>query len=147
IVGDFSKSVGQVTKVQNGVIYFPGIAQITDPSLSGVSSLNALNGSFSNRSITDSQGRLLLVNPEPGKLGNMGLQWIQGPSNIGLDMNLIKRVKITETKEFEMRVDAVNVLNHPNFDNPVVNINSTSFGRITSATGNRRFVMNLRVNF
>jgi hypothetical protein len=39
------------------------------------------------------------------------------------------------------------VLNHPNFDEPVLNINNTSFGRITSATGNRRFVMSLRVNF
>lgn len=147
IVADFPKSIGKVTKVQNGVVYFPGIAQITDPSLSGVSTLNGLSGSFSNRAITDSQGRLLLVNPTPGALGSLGLQWIEGPPSLGLDMNLIKRVKITESKEFEVRVDAVNVLNHPNFADPVVNINSLSFGRITSATGNRRFVTNLRLNF
>jgi len=139
--------MGKVTKVGNGVNYFPGTLQITDPALSNVSSLNGLSGSFSNRAITDSQGRLLLVNPTPGTLGSMGLGWIEGPSNVGLDMNLIKRVKISENKEFEVRIDALNVLNHPNFDNPVVNINSTSFGRITSATGNRRFVTNLRLNF
>src|SRR5207253_3800965 len=59
---------------------------------------------------------------------------------LGLDMNLIKRVKITETKEFEFRLDALSVLNHPNFGNPNLNINAATFGRITTATGNRTFV-------
>jgi hypothetical protein len=95
----------------------------------------------------DSQGDLLLVNPDAGQIGNMGLKWIEGPSRISLDMNLIKRVRIAETKEFELRIDAVNVLNHPNFGNPTLNINSLNFGRITSATGSRRFVANLRLNF
>jgi hypothetical protein len=147
IVGDFPKNIGQVTKVSNDVIYFPGIQQITDPTGNSVSSLNGLRGSFSNKAITDSQGQLLLVNPAPGTLGSLGLKWIEGPPVLGLDVDLIKRVRIAETKELEFRVDAVNVLNHPNFDNPTVNINSLDFGRITTATGNRRFVMNLRLNF
>ena len=62
-------------------------------------------------------------------------------------MNLIKRVKISETKEFEIRVDAINVLNTPQWGNPNLNIDNTNFGRITTATGNRRFVMNARLNF
>jgi len=64
-----------------------------------------------------------------------------------LDMNLIKRVKIAETKEFEFRLDALGLLNHPNFGNPNLNINSATFGRIISATGNRTLVLNLRLNF
>jgi hypothetical protein len=147
IVGDFPKSAGEVTRVANGVTYFPDTQQINDPSGAAVSSLNGLSGSFNNKAIADSQGSLLLVNPAPGTLGTLGLKWIEGPAALGLDVNLIKRVRLTETKEFEFRVDAVNVLNHPNFDEPVLNINNTSFGRITSATGNRRFVMSLRVNF
>src|SRR5207244_1618164 len=147
IVGDFPKNIGKVTKVANGVIYFDGIQQITDPSVAGVTSLNGLNGQFSNKAIADSQGRLVLVNPAPGQIGNLGLKWIEGPPSVSLNMDLIKRVRITETKEFEFRVDAVNVLNHPNFGNPNLNIDSTSFGRITTATGNRRFLMNLRLNF
>ncbi len=139
--------MGQVTKVANGVTYFPGLQQITDPAVAGVSALNALSGSFSNKAITDSQGKLLLANPAPGQVGSLGLRWIQGPPLLGLDINLIKRVRITETKEFELRVDANNILNHPNFGNPIVNINSTSFGRITAAGGNRIFVMNARLNF
>ena len=75
------------------------------------------------------------------------MKWIEGPKSFNLDMNLIKRVKLAETKEFELRVDAINVLNHPVFDNPNLNINSTDFGRITSAKGTRTFVLNARVNF
>jgi hypothetical protein len=155
IVGDFPKSIAKVTKVENGVTLFPGIQQIADPSRAGVSPLNGLQGSFSNKAITDSQGRLLLVNPAPGQVGTLGLRWIEGPSRLGFDANLIKRVRITETKEFEFRLDAVNVLNSPQFGVPgsagglasLLNINSTSFGRITTATGSRRFIVNARLNF
>jgi hypothetical protein len=159
IVGDFPKNIGAVTKVANGVTYFPGLKQIIDPTFAGVTALNGLNGSFSNRAITDAQGNLLLVNPVPGQVGNLGLRWIQGPPNLGLDANLLKRVRISETKEFELSVVATNILNHPNFGysgdrltqgNPTrldLNINSLTFGRFTAATGSRRFTISTRLNF
>jgi len=159
IVGDFPKNIGKVTKLANGVTYFPGLKQITDPSVSGVTSLNSLNGQFGNKAITDSQGRILLVNPAPGEVGSLGLRWIEGPGRIGLDVNLIKRVRISETKEFELRIDTVNVLNHPNFgyntnrdtqNNPFLlnlNMNSGDFGRFTDAQGARRFTLGARLNF
>lgn len=49
-----------------------------------------------------------------------------------------------------VQVDVVNVLNHPNFGVPAtanLSINAASFGRITTATGNRRFTIGARVNF
>jgi hypothetical protein len=148
IVGAIPKSMGKVTEVANGVTYFARTQQITDPALASVSSLNGLSGAFSNKAITDASGKPLLVNPQAGQNGDLGLKWIEGPTFGELDMNLIKRVRITEIKEFEFRLDAVNVLNHPNFDNPNLSIDSTSFGRITSSTApNRRFVINARVNF
>jgi len=143
----------------NGVTYFPGLKQITDPSVAGVTSLQGLNGQFSNKAIVDSQGQLLLMNPAPGQVGSLGLRWIDGPPHVGFDANLIKRVKITESKEFELRVEVVNVLNHPNFgyntnrdtqNNPFLldlNINSPNFGRFTDAQGARRFTLGARLNF
>jgi hypothetical protein len=150
IAGTFSKDAGKVTKLANGVTLFPGILQIADPARAGVSTANALQGSFSNKAITDAQGNLLLANPSPGRVGTLGLKWVEGPALVGFDANLIKRVRLTETKEFEFRVDAVNILNHPVFSAPLaanMSINSNSFGRITSAGGNRRFVINARLNF
>ncbi len=42
---------------------------------------------------------------------------------------------------------ADNVTNTPIFADPNIDINSTTFGRITSATGNRVIVLQGRVNF
>jgi hypothetical protein len=87
-------------------------------------------------------------NPATGKIGNMGQNWIEGPGVYRLDANLIKRVKIAETKEFELRLDAVNILNHPVFGNPNTDINSVNFGVIgLPTTGNRTFTFATRVNF
>ncbi len=147
IAGDFRKSIGKVTRVANGARYFEGLLQITDPDRGNVTTLQGTQSSFSNRAITDAQGSLLLVNPLPGQIGTLGNRWIEGPGNIDLDVNLVKRVRIDETKDFEFRIDAVNVLNRPNFGSPTLDINSTNFGRITSASGNRSFVINARVNF
>jgi hypothetical protein len=63
------------------------------------------------------------VNPEPGQLSNLQKGYLRGPFFIGLDMNVVKRIQISETKNVELRVDAINVLNHPNWGNPNTSIN------------------------
>jgi hypothetical protein len=72
----------------------------------------------------DAQGNFVFVNPQPGQLGNYGLTTIIGPGRWSLDMNLIKRITITEAREFEFRLTAENVLNHSNWSNPDMSINS-----------------------
>jgi len=134
--------------VTSGVVFFDGYTQPTDPGISLVTTANGLNTAFSNRAVMDPSGKIVLVNPQPGDIGTLGLTTVKGPKSLNFDANLIKRFKITETKEFEFRLDAINVLNHPNFGNPSTNINgNNTFGRITTATGGRRFVINTRVNF
>ena len=65
-------------------------------------------------------------------------------------MNLVKRFKLHgETTNFEFRLDAINILNHPNFGNPTTTINgNNTFGRITTTIGGgRSFIVNTRVSF
>jgi hypothetical protein len=97
--------------------------------------------------ITDASGNLLMVNPTPGQLSNVSKGYLRGPSSLGLDMSLSKRIRISEAKNVEFRMDAISILNHPNWGAPNTNINNTGFGRITSATGSRTFTGNLRLNF
>src|SRR5206468_11507577 len=67
IAGDFPKSFGKVTKVNNGVVYFRGLGpQIDDPAKNNVTPLQSLQGQFTNKAITHAQGRILLMNPQPG---------------------------------------------------------------------------------
>jgi hypothetical protein len=137
-----------VKELPGGVVnYLSGLTQVTDPSFAGVTTLQATQGSFTAKAIQDANGNLVLTNSQPGDLGTLGLRWIEGPANLHFDVNVIKRVKITETKEFELRLDALNVLNHPIFGAPNLDINNASFGRITTATGTRSFTINTRLNF
>ncbi|PYS30407.1 MAG: hypothetical protein DMG11_05360 [Acidobacteria bacterium] len=159
ILGNFPKNIGQVTPLATGATYFPGLQQIPDPARNGVTTLQGLQSQFSNRAIMDAQGNLILVNPVPGQLGTLGQRWIEGPSHVGLDVNLLKRVRITESKVFEVRVDVVNILNTPRWNDPITDINSPNFGRMTAAdptasfqqsdttTAARRFTINARLNF
>ena len=148
IVGPLPKEMGKVTKVANGVVYFDGFTQIQDPGFASVSPLNGLNTAYTNRAIVDPNGKIVLVNPQPGQVGTLGYSTVRGPSSLAFDMNLIKRFVISEGREVEIRVDAINVLNRPNFGVPNTNINgSNTFGQITSAGGARSFVFTTRINF
>jgi hypothetical protein len=159
ILGDFPKSSGKVTPVANGAIYFPGLQQVADPARASVTTAQGLQSQFANFAIADEQGKIILANPAPGQLGTLGQRWIEGPSHIGFDVDMVKRVRIGERKEFELRIDAINVLNTPRWQDPNTNINSVSFGRLTASdptgsfqqsdvtTGARTFTINARVNF
>jgi len=46
-----------------------------------------------------------------------------------------------------LRLDAIDVLNSPQFGTPEGDINSLQFGRITTAAGNRIVVLGGRFNF
>lgn len=161
IAANFPKSTGSLTYTSSGAYYFNGYKQVDDPSKANVTNLQTLQGSFSNRALVDANGNIVLSNPAPGTVGSLGRQWIEGPTHAGFDVNLVKRIRIAERKEFEVRVDAVNVLNNPrwNFVSGGLDINNPNFGKLTAAdpTGgaaqadfpvaNRRFTFNARFNF
>ena len=145
------KDFGKVKKsgLAPGVItYFDGLQPVNDPIRATVTTLQSTQGASANYAINDAQGKTLLSNPVPGTVGNLRNGYLEGPGNFGLDANLTKVVRIDESKTFELRLDAINVLNHPNFGNPTASINSTTFGRINlPTTGNRQFVFNARLSF
>ena len=49
--------------------------------------------------------------------------------------------------EFTIRMDAINILNKPQWANPELNINHRDFGLIDSAGGARTFTLNTRIDF
>jgi hypothetical protein len=160
LLGDFPKSSGKISYLPNGATYFEGLTQSADPSSSGVTPLQNLQSLFSNKALFDASGKTILANPAPGSVGTLGRQWIEAPAHANLDLNLVKRIQISERKEFEIRVDAISVLNNPrwSFVNGGTDINNINFGRLTAAdpTGanqadntiaGRRFTFSARVNF
>lgn len=145
-VGALAKGV---QRVGNGVIYFPGITQIADPQVAGIAS-GAANGNLQSLSALKSiaiNGTPVLINATPGNLGGLAYGTVTGPAGIRLDFNLLKRIKVTERFELELRGTAENLTNTPIFGGPQTNINSATFGHITSSSGPRIIVAQLRLNF
>lgn len=60
--------------------------------------------------------------------GTMGRNSIYGPHFFDIDASLMKDVKITERVTFTFGMQAYNIINHPNFDQPVDNLASPVFG-------------------
>src|SRR5207248_2950025 len=92
----------------------PGRYQnVTDPQCANVTPLQGLQTACSLRAITDSKGHILLQNATPGRLGNLGAGWVEGPGQFRYDMSASKTMRISETKSVQFRIDARNLLNKP----------------------------------
>ena len=136
---------GSVQKVGNGVSYYPGITQITDPNIVATGNLRALS---TLKAIATSDGTPILVNALPGALGSLGIGTATAPSVWRLDANLIKRIKIHERVTVQIGATGQNVTNSPQFGAPNTSIGSTNFGRITgTASTYRILVLQGRLNF
>ncbi|MGH9571744.1 MAG: TonB-dependent receptor, partial [Candidatus Angelobacter sp.] len=66
--------------------------------------------------------------------GNLGRNAVVGPDFKNLDLSLIKNTKLTERTNIQLRCDAFDLFNHPNYGQPgrVFSPTSTSFGVITN---------------
>jgi hypothetical protein len=60
---------------------------------------------------------------------------IHGPNFVRFDMSAVKRIRFTETKNFELRAEFLNAFNNINFlgSTNLTNFSSTTFGQVTSA--------------
>ncbi|AFL87586.1 hypothetical protein Terro_1277 [Terriglobus roseus DSM 18391] len=64
--------------------------------------------------------------------GNLSRNSLVGPGFSDVDFSIEKNTTIVEGVKFQVRADAFDIFNHPNFGNPVTSANSASFGLITS---------------
>jgi hypothetical protein len=148
LAGVLPEDLGKVQTRNGFVEYFENLRTQRAPVQNFGGDTN-LPGRFSNQVVVDNAGNIILQNPQPGTTGNtaLNLPGLDGPASLGFDMALSKRVRIAEGKSFTIRADAINVLNKPQWGDPNTDINSASFGRITSATGTRTIQINARVDF
>ena len=69
------------------------------------------------------------------RFGNAGRNPIRGPGFWNVDMGLFRTFGLTGDLRLQLRVEALNVFNHPNFANPGADIsNAGTFGVITQTT-------------
>ncbi|MBA3711681.1 MAG: hypothetical protein H0W76_04425, partial [Pyrinomonadaceae bacterium] len=85
--------------------------------------------------------------PAPNRYGTAGRNTLRGPNLINYDFSIFKNFRLTETKRLEFRTEFYNLTNTPHFNQPNGNFNSSSFGAITTAFGEREVQFALRFLF
>ncbi len=87
-----------------------------------------------------------------GRFGTAGIGSVMGPGTVNLNAGLSKRFVITERLRIKVEGSFTNALNHLNLANPVLAIDNSSVGQITSARpadfgGNRTGQVGARFEF
>ncbi len=88
--------------------------------------------------------------PAAFTFGNAGRNILIGPKYSDVDFMMAKSFVLPklERSRLQLRLDALNVLNHPSFNNPNANIGTTSAGIITSTSvGGRVVQLGARLSF
>jgi hypothetical protein len=83
----------------------------------------------------------------PGTYGNAGAYSLVGPGALTFDAMLTRAFGIREGQRLEVRAEAFNVLNHPNYGDPTNSLSSANFGRILSAADPRIWQFALKYIF
>jgi hypothetical protein len=133
-----SNSVGSFANCNNCPRDLGGVIQL-DPS--GANLLR--NWFFSN------EQRALFSATTPGQNGNTGRNYFIAPNFFQTDASLRKNFKFTERLSFDLRFEATNLTNTPNFNAPTAVMTDSLFGRINADVVNnaRRVQVSGRVNF
>jgi hypothetical protein len=72
---------------------------------------------------------------------------LRNPGSISWDSVMSRWQPIRERMRLQFRAELYNLLNHPNLGAPSTSITSSTYGQITSKSGNRTVTMALRLEF
>ena len=166
----FDRKGGQVTwdpGAFSGRYYGTQFQQVFDPQCSSSAVASTLqpfcNSSLHALALASDATKIVLQHARPGVPGNFQTNSLIGFGTWQFDAALSKNVTIMEGKSFNLRVDVMNVLNHPNvsgaagtsydfrnysISQPDFNLNSTNpFGFVGSKSGHRVISAKLRFSF
>jgi hypothetical protein len=89
----------------------------------------------------------VFTNPRADSLGSLQRRMFNGPATILPVLALGKTARIGERQSVELRLEAVNAFNRPNWIVSDQSINSVTFGKITTAMDSRIVQFNLHYRF
>jgi hypothetical protein len=84
------------------------------------------------------------------RFGSGGRNNLRGPNFWEVDTSLYRTFSFSERVKFQLRAEALNLLNHANFNLPDANANSNTFGYITQTFGpnqSRQWRFGARLSF
>jgi hypothetical protein len=85
--------------------------------------------------------------PPPGQLGNVGRNTLRRPPTIVGNLSLNKTFPFADGRSIDVRAQASNIFNTPQFLAIDAAVNSPTFGRVTSVGAMRKMQIVARFNF
>jgi hypothetical protein len=108
----------------------------TDVALNGVASQRVnqiMENPYGNKTAANYLNPAAFARAATGSLGTVGMGSIRGPATSQFDLALSRTFQIKESQRIEFRAEAFNVTNSVHLNDPQTNLNSNTFGQITSA--------------
>ena len=85
---------------------------------------------------------------ETDLFGNAGRNILTGPSFKSVDVSLIKNIRLAEKTRLQLRAEAFNVFNRPNFQVPVFQLDASNVGQVyQTSTEGREFQFAVKLLF
>jgi hypothetical protein len=85
--------------------------------------------------------------PSSGRFGTSGRSILRGDGRINFDLSLLKNITFSESRRLQLRAEAINAFNHPNFGLPGSTLGGPGFGVVNSAEPGRRLQLGVRFVF
>jgi hypothetical protein len=87
-----------------------------------------------------------------GRFGNEAIGAVNGPGTQALSLSLFRSIAFTERLRLRLGISAANTFNHPNYGNPGLTLNASTFGTITTlqsaeGAGPRQLQLTGRITF
>jgi hypothetical protein len=140
VAGDWQ--VNLIEKITSG---FP-LFLISSANAAGAQNFGAnrpdrvCNGALSHHTLQKFFDTNCFVDPAPGELGNSDRTPLYGPGFANTDFSALKDVRIREAIDLEFRAEFFNLFNHPQFNVPGQDVDSSDFGRIMGTVNNPRLI-------
>lgn len=144
---------GQFSNIVNSTVNCNGCSKSMGEVVRNSTNFKGIPAYFTSEEIAK------LSQPGLGETGNTGRNFFTGPGLFNVDMAILKKTKFGEGKDFELRFEFFNILNHANFGFPTsnttgtsntsTNLSSTNFGRINDsvASTSRKIRIGAKINF
>ncbi len=153
LLGGFT--LNSIVQAQSG---FPLSISATNASLQGLAFVQLRPNLVGNpvRSESSTAERLrqyfntgAFAQPAPYTLGNAPrtLSSVRAPVYSSANLSLVRDFNFTESTRLQIRAEAFNIFNHPNFTNPGTVLGATNFGVVTGTEDPRQVQFAVRLYF
>jgi len=85
--------------------------------------------------------------PPTGQFGDSGRNIIIGPTTFVFNMSMSKSFQMKDNMGLEVRADASNIFNTPQFTSIDTTVNSPTYGQVIGVGAQRRISLSLRYRF